>query len=41
MNSIISNLNYRLQRHGRLAPIKDIARKLQKKSIDDQMPLIN
>ena len=40
MNSIISNLNYRLQRHGRLAPTKDIARKLQKKSIDDQMPLI-
>ena len=39
MNNIISNLNYRLQRHGRLAPTKDIARKLQKKSFDDQMPL--
>ena len=38
MNNIISNLNYRLQRHGRLAPTKDIARKLQKKSFDDQTP---
>lgn len=40
MNNIISNLNYRLQRHGRLAPTKDIARKLQKKSPEEQMPLI-
>jgi len=40
MNNIISNLNYRMQRHGRLAPTKDIARKLQKKSIDEQMPLV-
>ena len=40
MNNIISNLNYRLQRHGRLAPTKDIAKKLIKKSIDDQLPLI-
>ena len=39
MNNIISNLNYRLQRHGRLAPTRDIAKKLQKKLIDDQMPL--
>ena len=38
MVNIISNLNYRLQRHGRLAPTKDIARKLQKKSFDDQTP---
>ena len=38
LDSIISNLNYRLQRHGRLAPTKDIARKLDKKS-DDQIPL--
>lgn len=40
MDSIISNLNYRLQRHGRLAPTKDIARKLQKKPVDDNMPLV-
>ena len=40
MTSIISNLNYRMQRHGRLAPTKDIARKLQKKSIDEQIPLV-
>lgn len=40
MNNIISNLNYRMQRHGRLAPTKDIARKLQKKSLEEQMPLI-
>ena len=40
MTSIISNLNYRMQRHGRLAPTKDIARKLQKKSIDEQVPLV-
>ena len=40
MNNIISNLNYRLQRHGRLAPTKDIARKLQKKSPEEQMPLV-
>ena len=39
MNNIISNLNYRLQRHGRLAPTRDIAKKLQKKLIDDQLPL--
>ena len=39
MNNIISNLNYRLQRHGRLAPTKDIARKLQKKAVEEQMPL--
>ena len=39
MNNIISNLNYRMQRHGRLAPTKDIARKLQKKSLEDQIPL--
>ena len=39
LDSIISNLNYRLQRHGRLAPTKDIARRLEKK-FDDQMPLI-
>lgn len=38
LDSIISNLNYRLQRHGRLAPTKDIARRLDKKS-DDQIPL--
>ena len=40
MDNIISNLNYRLQRHGRLAPTKDIARKLQKKSPEEQMPLV-
>ena len=39
MNNIISNLNYRLQRHGRLAPTRDIAKKLQKKLIDEQLPL--
>ena len=39
MDNIISNLNYRLQRHGRLAPTKDIARKLQKKTVEEQMPL--
>ena len=40
MDNIISSLNYRMQRHGRLAPTKDIARKLQKKTNDDQqMPL--
>ncbi len=39
MDNIISNLNYRLQRHGRLAPTKDIARKLQKKAVEEQMPL--
>ena len=38
LDTIISNLNYRLQRHGRLAPTKDIARKLDKK-FDDQLPL--
>ena len=32
MDNIISSLNYRMQRHGRLAPTKDIARKLQKKN---------
>ena len=36
LDSIISNLNYRLQRHGRLAPTKDIARRLDKKS-DEQI----
>ena len=40
MSNIISNLNYRLQRHGRLAPTKDIARKSQKKSSEEQMSLI-
>ena len=39
LDNIISNLNYRLQRHGRLAPTKDIARRLEKKS-EDQMPLM-
>ena len=38
LDNIISNLNYRLQRHGRLAPTKDIARRLDKKS-EDQLPL--
>ena len=37
LDNIISNLNYRLQRHGRLAPTKDIARRLDKKS-EDQPP---
>ena len=32
LDSVISNLNYRLQRHGRLAPTKDIARRLDKKN---------
>ena len=39
LDNIIANLNYRLQRHGRLAPTKDIARRLDKKS-EDQSPLI-
>ena len=39
LDSVISNLNYRLQRHGRLAPTKDIARRLDKKN-DDQMQLL-
>ena len=40
MNNVISNLKYRLQRHGRLAPTKDIVRKLQQKSPEEEAPLV-
>ena len=39
MSNVLENISYRLQKHGRLAPIIDIARDLPKRSDEEQFPM--
>ena len=39
MSNVLENISYRLQKHGRLAPIIDIARDLPKRSDEEQFPI--